>query len=239
VVQRNQLIELEIVDFAFGGQGIARIQNTETVQQSSNLEENSSSNTPKDFILFVENTFPGQRVLARVDKKRKRHAECKLVDVIRRSHLEVTNDFQEISGAPLIYVPIEIQKEFKQKTTLDVYRKIGRIQDPISLFDEFIQSPDAYFYRNKMEYSFSCIEHVPETGEEIDDAFALGFKRRGTWWKVENLNKPSGLFDKQFETILPENHFNYLLGTPLKKRDSTVILLFVKVLTKISYCYIS
>ena len=42
-----------------------------------------------------------------------------------------------------------------------------------------------------MEYSFSSIEHNPKTGEEKDDAFALGFKRRGTWWKVESLNKPS------------------------------------------------
>ena len=47
-----------------------------------------------------------------------------------------------------------------------------------------------------MEYSFSCIEHCLESNMEKDDAFALGFKRRGTWWKVESLNKPSGLFDE-------------------------------------------
>jgi 23S rRNA (uracil-5-)-methyltransferase RumA len=119
------------------------------------------------------------------------------------------SDFQEISGAPYIFVPIETQKEFKQKTTLDVYRRIGNIKHVDDLFDTFIASPEHYFYRNKMEYSFSCIEHVPETGEELDDAFALGFKRRGTWWKVENLNKPSGLFDEQWETIL--NEFRDLL----------------------------
>ncbi len=187
MVHRNQIIEIKIDDFAFGGQGIARMKSEEG-----------------DFILFVENTFPGQFVRARVDKKRKRHAECKLLEVLERSPLEKHLPFQEISGAPYLFVPIEIQQEYKKKSTLDVYRKIGRIQDPSTLFDEFISSPDAFFYRNKMEYSFSCIEHVPETGEEIDDAFALGFKRRGTWWKVENLNKPSGLFDEQWETILPE-----------------------------------
>ncbi len=187
MVHRNQVIEVKIDDFAFGGQGIARMKSEEG-----------------DFILFVENTFPGQFVRARVDKKRKRHAECKLLEVLERSPLEKELPFQEISGAPYLFVPIEIQQEYKKKSTLDVYRKIGRIQDPASLFDEFISSPEAFFYRNKMEYSFSCIEHVPETGEEIDDAFALGFKRRGTWWKVENLNKPSGLFDEQWETILPE-----------------------------------
>ena len=164
-----------------------------------------------DFILFIENTFPGQFVRARVDKKRKRHAECKLLEVLERSPLEKQLPFQEISGAPYLFVPIEIQQEYKKKSTLDVYRKIGRIQDPNALFDTFISSPEVFFYRNKMEYSFSCIEHVPETGEEIDDAFALGFKRRGTWWKVENLNKPSGLFDEQWETILPQ--FRDLLKT--------------------------
>jgi 23S rRNA (uracil-5-)-methyltransferase RumA len=53
-----------------------------------------------------------------------------------------------------------------------------------------------------MEYSFSSIEHCVLTGEEKDDAFALGFKRRGTWWKVESLNKPSGLFDEEWESKL-------------------------------------
>ncbi|HRP52522.1 MAG TPA: 23S rRNA (uracil(1939)-C(5))-methyltransferase RlmD [Fluviicola sp.] len=187
MVHRNQIIEIKVDDFAFGGQGIARMHSDEG-----------------DFILFIENTFPGQFVRARVDKKRKRHAECKLLEVLERSPYEKVSEFQEISGAPYIYVPIETQQEFKQKTTLDVYRKIGRISDPKSLFDTYISSPNSYFYRNKMEYSFSSIEHVPETGEEIDDAFALGFKRRGTWWKVENLNKPSGLFDEQWETLLPQ-----------------------------------
>lgn len=187
MVHRNQIIEVKIDDFAFGGQGLARMKSEEG-----------------DFILFVENTFPGQLVRARVDKKRKRHAECKLLEVLERSPLEKELPYQEISGAPYLFVPIEVQQEYKKKSTLDVYRKIGRIPDPNNLFDEFISSPEAFFYRNKMEYSFSSIEHVPETGEEIDDAFALGFKRRGTWWKVENLNKPSGLFDEQWETILPE-----------------------------------
>ena len=55
-----------------------------------------------------------------------------------------------------------------------------------------------------MEYSFSCIEHDIETDQEIDDAFALGFKHRGTWWKVESLNKASGLFDEQWENFLSD-----------------------------------
>ena len=29
------------------------------------------------------------------------------------------------------------------------------------------------------------------------DEFTLGFKRRGVWWMGDNLDKDSGLFDKQ------------------------------------------
>ena len=184
-LQRNQIIEVEITGFAFGGNGISRIQTEQG-----------------DLVAFVENTFPGQKVLARVDKKRKKHAECKLLQVIERSPEELELPYQEISGAPYIFVPIALQHQYKKSSTLDLFRKIARVQNIEEIFDEYIGSPLDFNYRNKMEYSFSSIEHDVETGEEKDDAFALGFKRRGTWWKVESLNKESGLFDQEFETKL-------------------------------------
>jgi 23S rRNA (uracil-5-)-methyltransferase RumA len=182
---RGQLVELEITDYAFGGRGIAKIPTDDG-----------------NFIVFVDNAFPGQTVSAKITTKRKKHAEANLVEVIERSEFETETQFQEISGGPYIRIPLSKQGEFKQKSTLDTFSRLSGIRNIDSLFDTFIESPEAYFYRNKMEYSFSSIEHIPETGEEIDDAFALGFKRRGTWWKVENLLKPSGLFDEQWETFL-------------------------------------
>jgi len=182
---RAEVVSLQITGYAFGGRGVAKIPT-----------ENG------DYVVFVDNAFPGQTVKARIAKKRKRHAEAKLIEVVDRSPLEKISDFQEISGAPYIFVPIEEQVKVKQESTLEVYRRIGGIENPMNYFDEFISSPEHFFYRNKMEYSFSSIEHDLKTGEDIDDAFALGFKRRGTWWKVESLDKPSGMFDEQWETIL-------------------------------------
>jgi 23S rRNA (uracil1939-C5)-methyltransferase len=185
--QKGEIVELEISGYAFGGRGISRIQTDEG-----------------SYVVFVDNAFPGQRVRAKIDVKRKRHAEGKLVDVIRRSEEEKALPFQEISGGPYIFVPVELQEKEKKESTLDVFSRIGGMPDIADKFDEFISSPIHFFYRNKMEYSFSTIEHDLETGEEVDDSFALGFKRRGTWWKVENLNRASGLFDEQWETILHE-----------------------------------
>lgn len=185
-MKRGQEIELDIVDFAFGGKGIAKL-----------TTDNG------DFIVFVSNTFPGQKVLARITKKRKKHAEASLLKVLKRSPQEVVSSFQEVSGAPYIYVPTEIQEEYKQKTTLEVYRRLADLQNITSLFDTFIPSPNHFFYRNKMEYSFSCIGHDAATDEDIDETFVLGFKHRGTWWKVDHLERPSGLFDEEWETFLP------------------------------------
>jgi 23S rRNA (uracil-5-)-methyltransferase RumA len=184
-MKKGDIIELQISDFAFGGKGIAKIPTEEG-----------------DYIVFVENTFPGQTVRAKVENKRKRHAECKLIEILQRSSSETTLPYQEISGAPFIFVPIEIQEKYKLETSIDLYRKLANISDIKSRFDSFISSPNHFNYRNKMEYSFSSIEHDLETNEEKDDAFALGFKRRGTWWKVESLNKESGMFDQQWENNL-------------------------------------
>jgi 23S rRNA (uracil1939-C5)-methyltransferase len=186
-MKRGDVITVSITDYAFGGKGIAKVET-----------ENG------EYVIFVENTFPGQIVEARIAKKRKRYAEAKLIEIIERSEDEKPIDFQEISGGPYIFVPVEIQEKYKKDSTLEVFRRIGGITNPNDYFDEFISSPNHYHYRNKMEYSFSSIEHDIHSGEEKDDAFALGFKRRGTWWKVETLEKPSGLFDEQWETLLDE-----------------------------------
>ena len=183
-MQRGELIEIRINDYAFGGRGIARLET-----------ENGS------FVVFVDNSFPGQLVKAKVEVKSKNYAEAKLVEIIERSVDETMMHFQEISGAPYIFVPVALQEESKKTSTLTTFYKLSGIKAEDYL-DAFISSPHHYFYRNKMEYSFSSIEHDLETGEEKDDAFALGFKRRGTWWKVESLNKPSGLFDQEWEDKL-------------------------------------
>ena len=54
-----------------------------------------------------------------------------------------------------------------------------------------------------MEYSFSAIRYDFDLKQDVDD-FAFGFKRRGTWWMVENLYKDSGLFDAQLENAFPK-----------------------------------
>lgn len=183
-LKKNQIIEITISDLAFGGVGIGKI--------------------PTDvgeFVVFVQNTIPGQKVKARVEKASRKHAECKLLEILERSPNEVETPFQSIPGAPYASLPIELQVEYKKKSTIELFRRIGKIEDAAERFDEFIMSPAVWHYRNKMEYSFSVIRFDEEKKDEVDD-FALGFKHRGTWWCVENLDKDSGMFDEDFESKL-------------------------------------
>ena len=183
-VKRGEILEILIEDYAFGGKGVARIRSEHG-----------------EFVIFVPNTLPGQLVKARVDKSKKKYAECKLLEVIKSSEEEIPSTYQQISGAPYIKLPIHKQHEYKYKSTMDLFKKIGKVPHIEHLFDEFISSPNVFHYRNKMEYSFSAIGYDNKLKTDIDE-FTLGFKRRGTWWIGENLNKDSGLFDADFENNL-------------------------------------
>lgn len=186
IFRKGQELDLTIERYAFGGQGIARV------------ETEAGS-----FAVFVENSFPGQRVKARVVACKARHAECALVDVLERSPLEAETGYQEIPGAPYARVPIEVQRQHKESTVLDLFTRIGGEGAVAEVFAGWVASPAVWHYRNKMEYSFGAIVHNPETGEK-EDRFGLGFKRRGTWWAVENLDRDSGLFDADVEGSLAE-----------------------------------
>ena len=183
--RKNEALILDVEDIAFGGKGIARI---------------TTDKGP--FVVFIQNAFPGQKVEARVVKCKSRHAECRLEEVLERAPSEINHGYQEIPGAPYAQVPLTIQHETKEKTALDLYERIGGVQDIQSVYQGFIASPKNWHYRNKMEYSFSAIVHNPESGEK-EDSFGFGFKKRGTWWAVENLNGDSGLFDAQVENFMP------------------------------------
>ncbi len=169
---------------AFGGQGIARLPSDQG-----------------ELVVFVPNTIPGQTVRCRVEKVRKNHLETRLEEVLVPSPDEVDVPYQPIAGAPYATLPVALQEQYKRSTCIDIFRRIGGVQDAEQRFDNFISSPSHWHYRNKMEYAFAAIRYDLHSKTEVDD-FALGFKKRGTWWMVENLDADSGLFDEDVETNL-------------------------------------
>lgn len=187
-IKSGQELEVTITDMAFGGQGIAKIPTEKG-----------------DFVVFVPNALPQQRVAVRVVKNKKTYAETKLLRVIAPAPDELRDlPYQPIAGAPFARLPIEQQRHYKRTTTLDMFARLSGVGEKTAeVFDEFIPSPRTWHYRNKMEYSFSTLIADRETGEETE-GFALGFKKRGQWWSVEQLEGDSGLFDAELENALKE-----------------------------------
>lgn len=183
-MKRGEVIELEISKMAYGGQAIAKWK-TEA----------------GELVAFVPNTIPGQRVQVRVEQVRKNHLETRLIQVLAPSPQEVPVPYQPIAGAPYTTLPIDLQEAYKRDTTIDLLRRIGGVRNAEALYHSFISSPMHWHYRNKMEYAFAAIRYDLSTRTELDD-FALGFKHRGTWWMVENLDADSGLFDPLVENNL-------------------------------------
>lgn len=195
-LKRGEIHDFKVEDIAFGGKGIARVHSGE-----------------KKFIVFIPNTIPGQSVRARIIRKRSSFAEAKLLEVVSKAPEEIEIPYQRIPGAPYATWPIELQHLHKRESVIELYRRVAKIENPETLLDEFISSPKIWHYRNKMEYSFSTIGWDFNTNTDTD-GFFLGFKKRGQWRIVENLEHDSGLFDSQFENFLPQIR-KYLESTAL------------------------
>ena len=191
MIKKGDIVVVEITNLAFGGKGIGVIKNAEA-----------------EFVnykVFVDGGFPGQEVEVRIKKKKKKYAEGKLVKVLKKSELQVDTGFQEIPGAPWMSLPIEVQEKYKQAQVVELFEKFAKKEIEI---EQYVSSPETFFYRNKMEYSFGHdIESFEEDAEGkkiwMHNGFALGSKKRGQFWLVENLDKPSGIFDEEFEKLLP------------------------------------
>ena len=115
----------------------------------------------------------------------------KLLDILERSPIEKINDYQAISGAPYIFVPVKEQERLKQDSTLETFRRLSGIQNIREVFDAFISAPEHFFYRNKMEYTFSNKRWLYENENlaELEHTNALGFHAPGRFDKVSAINK--------------------------------------------------
>ena len=165
------MLDLEVLDVAFGGKGIAKVPTEDG-----------------DFTVFIPNAIAGQKVRARVSLCKRRHAEAKITAVLRRAPEEREVPYQAIPGAPYITLPLEVQRQLKERTTLEVYRRIGEQDDIETLYEGWVDSPLPFHYRNKMEYSFSAIGRGPDADPEAEfgDGFHLGSRpaERGGPWRT-------------------------------------------------------
>jgi 23S rRNA (uracil1939-C5)-methyltransferase len=173
--KRNLVLEnLEVLDAGAKGKSIAK---TDTGQ-----------------VVFISNAVPGDMVDVQTHKKRKSYYEGKAIHFHKYSTKRVTPEcthFGTCGGCKWQYMAYEHQLFYKQKEVTNNLVRLGKIEIPEPA--AIIASKKQYFYRNKLEFSFSDNRWITQdelnTGVEITDKNALGFHIPGMWDKILDIEK--------------------------------------------------
>ena len=158
-VARDQELELHIDSLAYGGNGVARL---------------------NGFVVFVRRGLPGDTVRARVTKVKRSHAEATAVEVVEPSAKRVEAPcahYPACGGCRFQDLAYESQLDAKQEQVREALRRIGGIAEPP--VESIVPAEAQFFYRNKLEYSFTATPAGP----------ALGFHKAGRWDEVLEIEK--------------------------------------------------
>ena len=145
-------------------------------------------------VVFINNAVPGDVVDVQTHKKRKSYYEGVAISFSAYSERRVPpvcDYFGTCGGCKWQHMGYEHQLYFKQKEVENNLRRIGHLELPE--VSPILGSEKQYFYRNKMEFSFSdskwlTLEQI-QSDETIEDRNALGFHIPGMWDKILDINQ--------------------------------------------------
>lgn len=149
---------------------------------------------PDGRVIFMTNTVPGDVVDVQTTKKRKNYFEGKAINFKSFSDKRTNPECQHFGvcgGCKWQHMGYEHQLYYKQQEVENNLKRIGHIELPE--MNPILGSKEQYFYRNKMEFSFSDSRWL--TLEELqsdtifEDKNALGFHIPGMWDKILDIEK--------------------------------------------------
>lgn len=180
----------------------------------------SIGKAPEGQVIFIDNAVPGDVVNVQTYKKRKGYFHAKAIDFVEASDKRVTpvcQHFGTCGGCKWQNMGYEHQLFYKQKEVTENLRRIGKIELP--KISPILGSKETFFYRNKMEFSFSnnrwITDEEKEEGVEIKERNALGFHIPGMWDKILDIEKcylqadPSNLLRNSIKEFAYENDLEF------------------------------
>ena len=169
-VKKGQELELNIDSLAYGGKGVSRVD---------------------DFVIFVKNAIPGQKVRALLYKKRKGFGEARPLEILSESKhvvLPRCDHFPTCGGCKVQQLDYVEQVAQKKQQIENIFRRQAGITN--FELDEIISADNIFHYRNKMEFTFSNNRWVlPDEPEDVNKDFALGMHIPKRWDKILNIDR--------------------------------------------------
>ncbi len=140
-------------------------------------------------VYFVEGGVPGDTVRAEIRKRKKKHVEARVVEIIAASALRVQpvcSYFGDCGGCKWQHLNYEEQVRAKNQHVRDAFERLGKVQ--YGHMEETLPCENSYWYRNKMEFSFGNSRWLTDaeiaSGVEYDRDFALGLHVPGRFDKI-------------------------------------------------------
>ncbi|MCK9444809.1 MAG: 23S rRNA (uracil(1939)-C(5))-methyltransferase RlmD [Tissierellaceae bacterium] len=145
-----------------------------------------------DKVVKVKGGIVGQRIKARISRRRKGYMEAKLVEVVDKSPLETAVScphFGACGGCSYQSMNYEQELEYKENQVKALFEEA----DLDVNFLGIERSPLVEGYRNKMEYTFG--------DEKKGGPLALGLHRKGRFYEIVNIPY-CNIVDEDFRNIL-------------------------------------
>jgi len=180
----------------------------------------SVAKAPDGRVIFLSNAIPGDVVDVQTTKKRKAYFEgtaTKFHKLSEKRTAPVCQHFGVCGGCKWQHMAYKHQLYYKQNEVENNLKRIGGIELP--KFTPILGSKEQYFYRNKMEFSFSdsrwlTLEEI-NSDQEIANKNALGFHIPGMWDKILDIEKchlqadPSNAIRLWVKSFAEKNKFQF------------------------------
>lgn len=144
--------------------------------------------------VLVSGAIPGDIVNVRVKKSKSKYYEGEAVEVLEQSPFRTEAKcihFGTCGGCKWQNMSYEKQLDFKQEEVYNNIKRIGGIDDFETI--SILGAKEPYFYRNKMEFSFSnarwLTQYEISSEENFGSKDALGFHIPGMWSKILDLKE--------------------------------------------------
>jgi len=149
---------------------------------------------PDGKVVFLPNAVPGDIVDVQTFKQRTGYYEGKATVFHKLSDKRTQpacEHFGTCGGCKWQHMDYLHQLFYKEKEVVNNLTRIGHIELPE--ITPILGSKEQYFYRNKMEFSFSdsrwlTVEEIAST-DDLGDRNALGFHIPGMWDKILDVKK--------------------------------------------------
>ena len=169
-LSKGQIIDLDIRSLAYGGMGVSY---------------------HNDVVIFVKGGIPGEKLKAKIYKKKKNYLEAYPIEIIKKSKKSVDprcEHFGVCGGCSFQNLNYNDQLSQKNTQVKDLFTRIGGIKTPP--INKIIGCDNQYNYRNKMEFTFSPNRWLlSDEPEDTQKSIALGLHIPGRFDKILDIKE--------------------------------------------------